>query len=285
ERHSGTGILTGLLESDEGGLDLPRFARALNLTPAGMTAALQGTRAVVLGRQASIGLSPGHAEALTMRALEAIRFFHHEHPQAPGIPLDSLRARAAPQLSRTTFQAFIRDLANRQHLVLSNDRLSLRDHDTTAGAQDEALWARVRTALQTTGAHCPLLAELAESLHVAEPLLRDFLHRKSRSGEVRHITANRFCLRTTLEDLASTAESVARDRPDGSFTAAEFRDAIGTGRGLAIHYLEFFDQIGVTRRSGDQRRMAEHPMEPLRAGSTAPAEISPESPHSSQVHP
>jgi selenocysteine-specific elongation factor len=100
-------------------------------------------------------------------------------------------------------------------------------------------------------------------------VLRDFLHRKSRTGEVMRVTADRFCLRETLARLAATAVTVAGATEDGFFSAAQFRDAIGTGRGLAIHYLEFFDRLGITQRFGDRRRAGKDfatqlgPAEPL----------------------
>jgi hypothetical protein len=39
------------------------------------------------------------------------------------------------------------------------------------------------------------------------------------------------------------------------FTAAQYRDATGLGRSLAIEILEFFDSLGVTQRLGDARKM------------------------------
>ena len=39
------------------------------------------------------------------------------------------------------------------------------------------------------------------------------------------------------------------------FPAAQFRDATGIGRTLAIEILEFFDTLGITQRIGDARKM------------------------------
>ena len=53
----------------------------------------------------------------------------------------------------------------------------------------------------------------------------------------------------------STTTGWASASGSGEFTAAQFRDAIGTGRTVAIQILELFDRIGVTLRIGDRRRM------------------------------
>ena len=39
------------------------------------------------------------------------------------------------------------------------------------------------------------------------------------------------------------------------FTAAQYRDATGVGRTLAIEILEFLDTLGITQRIGDARKM------------------------------
>ncbi|MBK6661107.1 MAG: SelB C-terminal domain-containing protein [Proteobacteria bacterium] len=41
----------------------------------------------------------------------------------------------------------------------------------------------------------------------------------------------------------------------GKFSAADFRDRAGVGRNAVIEILEYFDRIGLTHRSGDQRSL------------------------------
>jgi selenocysteine-specific elongation factor len=93
--------------------------------------------------------------------------------------------------------------------------------------------------------------ELAAALKLKEAALKDFLHRKSRTGEVLRVPPDRFYPRATLATLAATAHALARTAP---FTAAQFRDATGIGRGLAIEILEALDTLGITQRIGDTRK-------------------------------
>lgn len=247
-------ILAGMLEITEGGVDLQQVWRNLNLAPKRAAALLRQAEAVVLGKDRPLGISRAAADLLNARVLSTLRDFHASQPRASGMETAGLRKAAAPRLSAAAFQQFVRELANRQAIVLSNDLVRLREHEATANAEDERLWAGVRHALGQAGAHTPLVADLAKALKIKEPLLRDFLHRKSRTGELIRVTPERFCLRETMARLAATAVVVAREAEPGMFSAAQFRDAIGTGRGLAIHYLEFFDRLGITQRFGDQRR-------------------------------
>ena len=266
ERRSPSKILAGLLELSDTGIDLDTFARSMNLTVGAANAVLREADALVLGKSMPVGITRTAGEALRVRVLKSISQFHDQHPQASGIEFSYLRKLVAPKLNIHGFQFFLRELANRQQIVLSNDLARLRCHETSDNPEDEKLWELVRKALQRAGVHTPLVADLSRELGASEQVLREFLHRKSRTGKVRRVTAERFSLLETLACLAAMAIEVAQGNSDGFFSAREFRDAIGTGRGLAIHYLEFFDQLGITQRFGDRRRMGKAPLEQLEGG-------------------
>ena len=110
-------------------------------------------------------------------------------------------------------------------------------------------------ALLRGGWSPPAVAELAISLGLKEAVLKDFLHRKAKTGEVLRVTEDRFYPKATLATLAANAALLARSSSRGLFTAAQYRDAIGVGRTLAIKILEAFDALGITQRIGDMRKM------------------------------
>ena len=76
-----------------------------------------------------------------------------------------------------------------------------------------------------------------------------------KAGNLYRVGAERFYLKPTMAVLAATAQAVAAKQPEGQFTAAQYRDAVGIGRTLAIEILEALDGITVTQRIGDARKM------------------------------
>jgi selenocysteine-specific elongation factor len=134
----------------------------------------------------------------------------------------------------------------------------------------------VLPALQAGGASPPTVTELAAALKLKEATLKDFLHRKSRGGDPLRVPPDRFYPRATLAALAATAAEVAKASANGMFTAAQYRDATGTGRGLAIQILEVLDGLGVTQRLGDARKMRKDPAAVL--GAAAPFKPAPKAP-------
>ena len=248
-------VLRGLIGVTVGGVDLDRFARAFNLTAERATRVQDAADAVVLGKDHPIGVSRASHELLRAKVLEALREFHAAQPQADGMEAAALRRAIAPSFSAEAFHIVLRDLANTRALVLSNDIARLADHDATSNPADKELWMKVHRALRSAGPFAPTVAEMAATLKVKEATLRDFLHRKSRRGDVLRVPPDRFYLRATLATLAATAHELARTTADGHFTAAQYRDVIGSGRGLAIQILELLDQLGITQRRGDNRRI------------------------------
>jgi len=255
ERTSPVGVLNGLLEITDSGLDINTVIRNLNLSPAHAQAVLREANAVIFGDDSPVGITRAAADLLAARLFAAVTEFHAAQPHANGIDLAALRKATGTRLKAPAFHAFVRSMANRQQIVLSSNVVRLPNHVATPDPHDEKLWARVRRSLAKSGVNVPLVAELAQRLTLDEQPLSAFLHRKSRTGEIMRVTPTRYALRETLARVAATAVRVAAQSEDGYFTAAQLRDVIGTGRGLAIHYLEFFDQLGITQRFGDRRRI------------------------------
>src|SRR5262249_61156453 len=144
----------------------------------------------------------------------------------------------------------------------------LSGHMSSSNPDDEKLWQLALPALQAGGATPPTVPELAAALRLKDATLKDFLHRKSRGGDPLRVPPDRFYPRATLAALAATAAQVAKASANGMFTAAQYRDATGTVRGLSIHNLEFFDGLGITQRIGDARKMRKDPAAIL--GAAAP---------------
>ena len=236
-------------------LDLARFEALYNLMPQRARELYEAADLVQLGKEHPFGITRERHAAIRQAMLAALTDFHRKQPQAPGLELEALRMQAAPTLPAESFNAMLREAADARQLEMSSNLARLPGHNATANSADEKLWQIVRPALESAGYAPPPVKDLAVQLQIKEAILRDFLHRKSKGGDVQKVTAERFYPRSTLAALAAIAQNTAQAQAGGSFTAAQYRDATGTGRSLAIEILEHLDRIGITQRLGDARKM------------------------------
>jgi selenocysteine-specific elongation factor len=277
------GALGALLDTAEVGVDLDRIERVFNVTPAHSQDVYAKAGIAVLGKERRIALRQDRHARLREGTLAALADFHRAQPQALGMEVEALRKSLAARLPAEAYQSLLRALADERKVELASSTVRLAGHNATSNPEDEKLWQVVLPALQAGGAAPPTVTELAGVLKLKEATLKDFLHRKSRSGDPLRVPPDRFYPRATLAALAATAAEVAKASPKGMFTAAQYRDATGTGRGLAIQILEVLDGLGVTQRLGDARKMRKDPAAVL--GAAAPFRPAARPPAAGAPHP
>ena len=248
--------LDALLACSPAGVNLSWFARIFNLDDEHLAALAQSHDLVVVGKELRTGLSRGSVEAINAAVRDALARFHVATPRALGMETAALRRECAPQVAVETFAFLLRLLADERQIELKGSIANLPRHVATDNPADESLWRRVRPKLKGAGFNGLTVAELAVAAKIKEPVLKDFLHRKAKTGELVRVTPERFYLRDTLAQFAAITESVFRAAPDARFSAAQVRDRTDIGRTRVIQILECFDRLGITRRIGDLRAIS-----------------------------
>jgi selenocysteine-specific elongation factor len=256
-------------------VDLDRFAATFNLTPAAIDRLAAAADLATIAATSHIAVARSTRHELRTNIIAAVARFHQQQPQAGGIAIASLRRDCAPHFSAVVFGALLNELAATGQIRIAGATVCLPDHDTTANAEDERLWRLIRPRLERGGFAPPDVETLAARIRRDAGAVRDFLHRKARSGELFKVGDDRFYLRTTLAQLAALARALAQASPDHMFTAAQFRDAAAIGRTLAIRILELLDRHGLTRRVGDARRVGKDFVPVFGAAPVAPSQPQP----------
>ena len=267
-------------------VDLQRFETLFNMPAAQAATLYDKANLIQLGKDTRVGIPRIRHQQILDAVVPHLEAFHKAQPQAAGEETGALRKKLAPELSADEFGILLRALADARKIETSGSIARLPAHSTTANTADEKMWQIVKLALDTAGFNAPQIKDLALQLKLKEPIVKDFLYRKAKSNEVYRVTPDRFYTKAMLAKLAATAQATAQAQPSGIFTAAQYRDWTGVGRGLAIEILEFMDTLGVTQRIGDTRKMrkdfapilgaAEIPSKPLLAA-PRPAQLAPSS--------
>jgi selenocysteine-specific elongation factor len=233
-------------------VDVPAFAQRWNLRADELDATLHAACVIQLGHSALSTLQLARIDACL---LESVRQAHQSQPMLPGIHQQELLRTSVPTLSRDTGLRVLKRLLSCGQLQRRGSIIALPGHTPTLAPEDELLWQRVRDALMPAGLCPPIVGEVAEQLGLERESMLSFMQHLRLWGYVLDVAPNRFYLAESLDDLAAVAQTLCRESPDGSFSAADYRDRAAIGRNLTIKVLEYLDRAGVTRYFRQRRVM------------------------------
>ncbi|HEX3525313.1 MAG TPA: selenocysteine-specific translation elongation factor [Stellaceae bacterium] len=238
----------------EGVVDLAQFALARNLAPSELDQLTEAGGFLRVGpARAPVAVTPERLAALGDKIVETLGAWHQTQPDTlgPGRPalITQLRG-AAPGAA---LDAALDEVAGAGRVVRQGPIWRLPEHQPRLTRSDERLWERVRPLLAAADLRAPRIRELAAELGLQPEAVERFLSRAERLGRVARVAENRFFLPETLARLAEIASGLADSSPEGTFTAATFKERCGLGRNVTIQILEYLDKMGATRRTGDAR--------------------------------
>jgi selenocysteine-specific elongation factor len=189
--------------------------------------------------------------ALGERAVGALRTFHAQQPDEPGIDRGRLRRMTLPTLADAPWRALIDDLVQRQAVQRSGHWLHLPEHRISLNERELELAGTLRSALTAGRFDPPWVRDLAPTVRASDDEVRAVLRKCVVQGSVYQIVRDLYYDRGCVRELARMVKGLVDEH--GAMEATHFRDAVGVGRKRAIQILEFFDRVGYTRRTRTAR--------------------------------
>ncbi|MBV9202455.1 MAG: selenocysteine-specific translation elongation factor [Alphaproteobacteria bacterium] len=245
--------LTGLL-AVQGVVELGQFALARNLAPGELDRLTEADEFLLAEpARAPVAVSWGRLASLGDEIVTALGAWHQAQPDGLGPTRPALMTQLLGAAPEAALDAALEQLTKAGRAVRQGPIYHLPEHQPRLTRSDEQLWGRLCPLLAAGDLRPPRIRELAAKLGLEPKAVERLLGRAERLGRVARVADNRFFLPETLARLAETASALADSSPDGTFTAASFKDRSGVGRNLSIEVLEYLDKMGATRRTGDAR--------------------------------
>lgn len=240
------------------GLALDRFAASRNLSAAGAADLVAAAGGIVAGSGPDRHAIAGDAwAALGEEALAALDAFHKANPDRLGPAPAQLRRALPRHVPDALFAALVDHLVAQGHVASDGMLLHRPGHRPGLTGADAKRWDALAELLDEAPASPPVVHELAKATNMPANIAGRTLRQAVRMGLAMQIAENRFFLTDALLAHARTFETLAKR--DGTVAVAEYRQAAGVGRNLAVEILEYFDRIGLSRRDGNVR----HPVKPV----------------------
>ena len=187
--------------------------------------------------------------------VELVECCYRDSQNMDGVPTDHLRVKCLAQLQgrdkESLLEAALADLVNSSLLKRVSGRVRLPAVEPVVTAQQARDWELISTILSQYQAQIPTLSDLLESCELSREALQSALMGAVKDGRVHKISTTRFLLSDRLNHFAQSLTTLFETQ--GMFSVADARDHLGLGRNSCVDLLEYFDQVGVTRRDGDKR--------------------------------
>ncbi|MCW5942850.1 MAG: selenocysteine-specific translation elongation factor [Fimbriimonadaceae bacterium] len=253
EQGDAYGVLT-IVEGMKIGVETAEVCRLLGKTPQTLGPVFES----LLGEGRLVGfaglwLTPEAYDRCAARLLNALRPLHDLNPTKAYVPRERAVLAAGLMWAGKPLDRIVARLVAEGRVYAQGTGLRHPEFRLRLNARQRELLTRVTELLDEAGVNVPPPPELAKRAGVPPQAVEEILRIGIEANEVLRIEEGVYYTPAGLEALKVRLREMAAGRP---FTAADFRDAVGSSRKYAIPLLEYFDSIGFTQRLGDNRVIA-----------------------------
>ncbi len=185
--------------------------------------------------------------------LNTLETYHQRFPLRPACSKaelkDQLKAEGFPQ----TFETLIETAAQNQDIVITPLGIKHIAHNITLAPEQRKQTTLIREHIQNNGFHPPLEGELEKELNIGSSALQDLLVAMRGLGEIVRVQEGMYFTPAQLERATSVLRDIAAN--DNDISVSRFREELVTTRRYAMGLLTWFDQSGITIRTGEVRTL------------------------------
>ncbi len=280
-------VLRALLAQTPTGLALAPFAAARNLSADTLERLLDEAGAIAIGTAPDVvAFASAHWLALKEAFLVALGAAHAKNPDRAGEHPGLLLPQRMPDARPKAVNALARELAQEGRIAREGPLVRLSHHRAEGAGTSASAWRTIAPLLEADPP--PTLSELSKRADLSSSDAERALLAALAQGLVVRIAKARFLTAPAFRRLATVAEALAGERPEG-FGVAHYCERARIGRNLAIEVLEHLDRIGFTRRRGNLRVLLKPAADLIGAspvrGALGPAPSSPTIGHGGESSP
>jgi len=205
-----------------------------------------------------IAANPAYWRDLVGRASALIDRAHEKHPEQRGLDFTELRVELNIE-SDELFAALVSEMTANGFARAENN-IGRNSHRPSLSAEILPAAEKIRSALAGKPFDPPsrkdfLLATASPSGGGQDRHLHQALRFLIEQGEIVEIGDEIVLLRDAVDQMQNLVSEFIST--NGSATASQLRQRLGTSRRIIIPFLEYLDRTGVTRRVGDERVLAQ----------------------------
>lgn len=195
-------------------------------------------------------------EEWSSRVKEILMDYHKKNPYAYGMRREELREKLGKHIETKLFNLVIERLLKDRVLKIKKNRLRAFEYKNELAEDDLKLKEKIRALYERSRFQPPDHIGLSERFGVDKAKINLLLGIMEDRNELVKVSENLYFSVSAVEE----ADKLIRDhfKTEETLNIAQFRDKISATRKYALPLLQYFDTVGLTRRVGDIRKLAEN---------------------------
>lgn len=189
-------------------------------------------------------------DTASARFVDALQELHLARPGVAMIPRERVVEAAALGWTGKPLERIVAALTAEGRLRCNGTNISLREFNVALSPRQREFLDRARGLVAQGGVNPPPPAAIADELRVPLQAVEEILRLGVEAGELVRIADGIYYDLSQIEALKTRIIATFGRK---AFSAAQFRDAMGTSRKYAIPLLEHLDSLRFTTRTGDMR--------------------------------
>ena len=211
----------------------------------------EGRIVPVGGREEEAYLHRRTYEGLTGEIRVRLGEFHQQQPLKDGLAREELRSKLPGRISAALFGRLLGDLQAAGLVAQERDKVRLASHTPRLSEVEEAVRGRLETLYREAGLQPPGQEAALQQAAPDRKLAQAVFFRLVDDGTLIRIKDDLYLHREHVERAKGML--LQHLKAHGSIGVPTFKELLGVSRKYAIPFLEYFDQVRVTRRQGDER--------------------------------
>jgi selenocysteine-specific elongation factor len=183
------------------------------------------------------------------KLLDIVGEFHRSKPESPGMSSEQLLE--ASRLKKDIFDCLVEKLVSQDGLVERKHCLALPEHKETFSDDEQQLLHSVESLFKARLFDPPGYEEVVEHTKADPEVIRKMFKILIEQEQLVRVDKDLFFHREAVEQARQILTSYINK--EGGLESVKFKYLLNTTRKFAIPLLDYFDRIGVTRRSGYTR--------------------------------
>lgn len=243
------------------GCSYKHLRQAVNLADKPLDATLQTLmsrqQVLLVDKEKRVYIHQSPLQTLQDRIREQLGAYHKAHPLKEGMPKEELKSKLPVGMDNKLFTMLLNLLGKSRDVVQQEDLIRLAEHRVSMGLDQETLSRQIQDIYQKNGITPPYFKEVRTRLDAPAEQVDQVLALLVDQGILVKVKEDFYYHRDPLETLKKKLVDylVANEE----ISTPQVKDMTGASRKFVISLMEYFDNIQLTLRVGDVRKLRKRP--------------------------